>query len=141
MHCQSESLLPGTDQSSELLHRAATCSTAATCMTPSPSVPATAHTRQLMNGPPAEDWSRAGRAYHERLRQDSLDTIPHLLPDEPEVRAMIHDLPLELVDFVDEKDYYCCVLKIPEAYALPGPPLKLKVSCNTRDPGPVNRTV
>lgn len=39
---------------------------------------------------------------------------------------MIHDLPLEIVEFVDDRDYYCAIMKIPSAFAFPAAPIRLK---------------
>lgn len=58
-----------------------------------------------------------GREWLDRLHIESPETVPHVLPDQPTLERMIVDLPLSIVSFVDEADFYMVVLQIPRLYA------------------------
>ncbi len=52
-----------------------------------------------------------GRAFVDRLRAAEPDVVPHPLPDETALRQLIAGLPLRLVSYEDEPEYYCAVLQ------------------------------
>lgn len=58
--------------------------------------------------------------------------VPHELPGRERLGEMIADLPLEVVSFDDEEEYYCAVLHIPEGYRIRGGPLQLQVRPSLR---------
>jgi hypothetical protein len=70
---------------------------------------------------------RAGSRYVQHLHDTQPEMVPHQLPQEDELRAMIADLPLTLASFVNEKDYYCATLRVPPEYALPDGPTRMEV--------------
>jgi hypothetical protein len=53
--------------------------------------------------------------------------VPHELPDEGKLRALVADLPVKVASFVDEDDFYLAALQIPHLYALEGGPMTLQV--------------
>lgn len=54
-----------------------------------------------------------GRAWHSRLHAEDPAHVPHPLPQSREAfDQIIHDLPLRLVDFVDEPDCYLAHLQV-----------------------------
>jgi hypothetical protein len=52
------------------------------------------------------------REWLDRLHIESPETVPHVLPDQPTLERMIVDLPLSIVSFVDEADFYMVVLQV-----------------------------
>ena len=67
-----------------------------------------------------------GAAYVAGLRQEDPTVVPHLLPDAAAWAAQLLGLPLLLESLVDERDYYCAVLRLPRRYALPDGPRRLE---------------
>lgn len=54
-----------------------------------------------------------GRKWHSGLHERSPDTVPHPLPDDrAEFEHLVHDLPLRVVELVDEGDLYLAVLQV-----------------------------
>ena len=48
-----------------------------------------------------------GRAWHSRYRDQQPDLVPHRLPGTAnEFKQVVNDLPLEVLDVVDEPDFY-----------------------------------
>lgn len=55
---------------------------------------------------------RQRRKWLNQLHEDSPETVPHPLPDQPALERLIADLPLLIVDFVDEPEMYLAVLQV-----------------------------
>lgn len=53
-----------------------------------------------------------GRAWHCGLRQQDPSMVPHELPVRAALEQLVFDLPLEVVDFVDEPDLYLATLQV-----------------------------
>ncbi len=54
-----------------------------------------------------------GRAWHEGLREKDSAMVPHSLPGtREEMEKLIWDLPLQVVDFVDQSDFYLATLQV-----------------------------
>jgi hypothetical protein len=53
--------------------------------------------------------------------------VPHLLPDEHKLQSLVADLPLKIVNFIDEEDFYLAKLQIPSLYSLEDGPMSLQV--------------
>lgn len=53
-----------------------------------------------------------GRAWHTQLHRDAPDIVPHELPDKDRLQELIAGLPLQLVEFMNEKDVYAAVLQV-----------------------------
>ena len=53
--------------------------------------------------------------------------VPHELPDQQQVDDMIADLPMRLVSYTEEADFYCVVLQVLPGYMLQNGPLHMQV--------------
>ena len=54
-----------------------------------------------------------GRGWHTRLRERDAEMVPHLLPaDGEELERLVHDLPLRVLNLVDEKHLYLACLQV-----------------------------
>lgn len=62
---------------------------------------------------------------NEQLHEKHPETVPHPLPDQAQLEALIADLPLRLVDYFDEPQLYIATLQVPENYKLQRDPLQL----------------
>lgn len=67
-----------------------------------------------------------GRAWHTSLHEQDPVMVPHKLPDRQALEKLVWDLPLEVVDFVDEPDLYVATLQVPPKYAFSQSPLFLE---------------
>ena len=54
-----------------------------------------------------------GKAWHERLKAEDHEMVPHALPDEATLGHLCRDLPLRLRQFVDDRDLYMALLQVP----------------------------
>lgn len=62
---------------------------------------------------------------NESLHAKNPTMVPHLLPDQAQLQALIADLPLRLHSFVDEAQLYIATLQLPENYRLERGPIHL----------------
>ena len=69
----------------------------------------------------------AGRKWHEELHKSQPEMVPHTLPDLERLDEMLHDLPLAVRSFVDEKEFYNAVAAVPPGYSFAGAPVRLRV--------------
>jgi riboflavin kinase len=53
-----------------------------------------------------------GRAWHMQLHKDDPDIVPHELPDKSTLQQLVAGLPLQLVEYRDEKELYAAVLQV-----------------------------
>lgn len=72
-----------------------------------------------------------GRKWHKELSTSNPALVPHPLPDKEALEKMVFDLPVQLVDLVDDDDLYLALLQIPKGYAVPGYPIKLSGTVTT----------
>ena len=49
---------------------------------------------------------------NETLHDSNPDIVPHPLPDQAQLEALIHDLPLRLTSIVDEPELYIATLQV-----------------------------
>eukprot|EP01026_Neomeris_dumetosa_P058242 TRINITY_DN54069_c1_g1_i8.p1 TRINITY_DN54069_c1_g1~~TRINITY_DN54069_c1_g1_i8.p1 ORF type:complete len:212 (+),score=27.94 TRINITY_DN54069_c1_g1_i8:121-756(+) len=52
---------------------------------------------------------------------ESTDVALHTLPDLEQWNRIIKDLPLQIIDYQDEPEYYCTILQVPEGYKMRKP--------------------
>lgn len=52
-----------------------------------------------------------GRAWHENLREDDAEIVPHALPDSAALSQLTEDLPLRVRDLFEEPDLYLALLQ------------------------------
>eukprot|EP01026_Neomeris_dumetosa_P058241 TRINITY_DN54069_c1_g1_i10.p1 TRINITY_DN54069_c1_g1~~TRINITY_DN54069_c1_g1_i10.p1 ORF type:complete len:244 (+),score=29.34 TRINITY_DN54069_c1_g1_i10:121-852(+) len=52
---------------------------------------------------------------------ESTDVALHTLPDLEQWKRIIKDLPLQIIDYQDEPEYYCTILQVPEGYKMRKP--------------------
>ena len=52
------------------------------------------------------------RWLNEQLHEKKPEMVPHPLPDRSQLQALIADLPLHLVDFVEKKQLYIATLQV-----------------------------
>jgi hypothetical protein len=69
----------------------------------------------------------AGKAWLKGLHDKEPDMVPHELPDQQQVDDMIADLPMRLVSYTEEADFYCVVLQVLPGYMLQNGPLHMQV--------------
>lgn len=53
-----------------------------------------------------------GRAWHTQLHKDDPEIVPHELPDRAALQQLVAGLPLQLVEYRDEKELYAAVLQV-----------------------------
>lgn len=53
-----------------------------------------------------------GKSWHEKLKKQSHDTVPHSLPSAESWKTMLFDLPLEIKSYTEEKELYMTVLQV-----------------------------
>lgn len=67
-----------------------------------------------------------GRAWHEQFRASHPALVPHALPRQEALEALIADLPLTLVEMRDEEEgLYLALLRVPDGYSHPAAPIRL----------------
>ena len=52
-----------------------------------------------------------GKTWHEGLKAEDYQMVPHSLPDEATLEQLVRDLPLRIRSFVDNKDLYMALLQ------------------------------
>lgn len=57
--------------------------------------------------------------------------VPHPLPGRAELETLTADLPLQLLHFQDDQDFYLALLQVPEGYAHPLAPICLEGDVTT----------
>ena len=59
-----------------------------------------------------------GKSWHEELKAEDHQMVPHSLPDEATLIQLARDLPLQIQSFVDDRDLYMALLQaISSSYA------------------------
>ena len=52
-----------------------------------------------------------GKTWHEGLKAEGHQMVPHSLPDEATLEQLVRDLPLRIRTFVDDKNLYMALLQ------------------------------
>ena len=52
-----------------------------------------------------------GKSWHEGLKAEDHQMVPHSLPDEATLKQLARDLPLRIRSFVDDRDLYMALLQ------------------------------
>ena len=52
-----------------------------------------------------------GKTWHEGLKAEDHQMVPHSLPDEATLQQLAWDLPLRMRSFVDDRDLYMALLQ------------------------------
>lgn len=60
----------------------------------------------LLSHPLGRQW------LNKQLHEKDPEMVPHPLPDQASLADMISDLPLRIVDFVDEEEHYMALLQV-----------------------------
>ena len=58
-----------------------------------------------------------GKAWHEGLKTEDHEMVPHSLPDEATLKQLAWDLPLRIRNFVDNRNLYMALLQAKSSYS------------------------